>query len=604
MRSPTKGLLGVMAVGLLALALPVQAADVTPKRLLNADREVGNWIMHHRTFDGQRYSPLSQINKSNVGDLQVVATSMLAGIQAGGRYKYAVLEGTPIAEDGFLYVTDGWNNVYKIDVRSGDRATIVWRWDPEQDKDYVASSGCCQARNRGVALWGDQVIQSTMDGRMVGLNKDTGELVWEVKTADNELMESHTGAPLVIGDIAINGVTGAEYGIRGHLDAIDLNTGQIKWTTYTIPAPGEPGNETWEDKYDAWKTGGGSIWQTGSYDPALNLTYWGVGNPSPQFDSEYRPGDNLYTESTIALDVDTGEIKWHFQYTPNDPYDYDEVGEAQLIDIQIGGEDRNLAVQVARNGFTYGFDRANGQFLYAVQYAEVVNWTTGIDQKTGRPLSYDPNIRGEAQGYVPGTPGRRDGRLSVFCPHLGGGKNWQPAAYNRDTQLLYTSSLEACSAYTTTVGGVGHWADKGNKLGTLKNRHPAGWRGRESVDRNTPKPLMDSRGSVTAIDPRTGTPVAKVMTRSRPSGILTTAGGLVFSADDTGDVYALDANTLETLWTRNLGTGIAAPPMSYSYGGKQYIAVLVGKAPGSTTRRQYPETAHIQATNMLFVFAL
>jgi alcohol dehydrogenase (cytochrome c) len=425
-----------------------------------------------------------------------------------------------------------------------------------------------------------------------------------VQTADNELMESHTGAPLVIGDLAINGVTGAEYGIRGHLDAVDLNTGTIKWTTYTIPAPGEPGNETWEDQYDAWMTGGGSIWQTGTYDPELNLTYWGVGNPSPQFDSEYRPGDNLYTESTIALDVDTGEIKWHFQYTPNDPYDYDEVGEAQLIDIAIAGEDRNLAVKVARNGHVYGFDRANGQFLYAIQYVEVVNWTDGIDQKTGRPMSYDPNLRGLAQGYAPGTPGRRDGRLAVFCPHLGGGKNWQPAAYNRNTQLLYTGSFEACSAYTTTVGGVGHWADKGNKLGTLKNREPKGWRGRESVDASTPKPLMDARGSVTAIDPTTGQTVAKVMTRARPSGILTTAGGLVFSADETGDIYALDADTLETLWVRNLGTGMAAPPMSYSYGGKQYIAILVGRQPGGTTRRQYPETANMQATNMLFVFAL
>ena len=587
-----------------ALVGPSSAADVTFDRMKNADREVGNWILHHRTYDGHRHSPLTQINRENVGGLRIAAVTMLGGVRGAGRQAYGRLEATPLVEDGFMYVTDGWNSIYKIDVRSGNRATILWKWDPEMDDEYAADSGCCQARNRGVAMAGNNVIESTQDGRMVAIDKDTGELAWEAVTADNDMMESHTGAPLVIGDLAINGVTGAEYGIRGHLDANNVNTGEHVWRTWLIPGPGEPGFETWEDNYDGWMTGGGSIWQTGTYDPELNLTYWGVGNPSPQFDSEYRPGDNLYTESTVALDVDTGEIQFHFQYTPNDPYDYDEVGEAQLIDVTIDGETRKTFMKVARNGFAYGIDRTNGQFLYAKQYVEVANWTNGIDQKTGLPNSYDASLRGLAQPYVPGTPGRRDGRLAVFCPHLGGGKNWQPAAYNSDTGLNYTGSLEACSAYTTFVGGVDHWADKGNKLGTLKNRDPAGWRGRKSVDAATPKPLMDQRGSITAIDPGTGETVAKTMTAQRPGGILSTAGGLIFAGDQTGNLSAYDANTLEVLWVQHVGTGIQAPPMTYSTGGKQFIAIMAGARPGGSTRSQYPETAHMSESNLLLLFSM
>ena len=207
-------------------------------------------------------------------------------------------------------------------MRSGQAGFIVWKWNSDMDRAYAAASGCCQRKNRGVALIDNLVIQSTQDGRMVALDKDSGQMVWQIKTADNDQMESHTGAPLVIKNLAINGVTGAEMGIRGHLDAVNVNTGNIAWTTYLIPGPGEPGHETWADPYQAWMTGGGSIWQAGSYDPALNLTYWGVGNPGPQIDAEYRPGDNLYTESIVALDGDTGKIKWHFQFTPNDPFDY------------------------------------------------------------------------------------------------------------------------------------------------------------------------------------------------------------------------------------------------------------------------------------------
>ncbi len=593
-----------VGVGALAFALtaPAMADPVSFNRLVRADQERGNWLTHHRTYDGQRFSPLTEINKTNVSELKMVVALTLDGMGGAGRVRNASLEGTPLVDDGMMYITDGWNQVYKVDVRSGDRGIFMWKWDPEMDRAYAADSGCCQGRNRGVALFGDLVYESTQDGRMVALDKNSGELVWEAVTANNDMMESHTGAPLALNGIVINGVTGAEYGIRGHLDALNAETGETAWRRYIIPGPGEPGFETWTDNYDAWQTGGGSIWQAGTYDADLNITYWGTGNPSPQFDSEYRPGDNLYTESLLALDADTGEILWHFQFTPNDPYDYDEIGEAQIIDVMMDGQSRRIVSRVARNGFVYAMDAADGTFLHAGQYVDVVNWTDGIDPKTGRPMSYNPDT--QVQLYNPGTAGRRDNRLAVFCPTLGGGKNWQPAAYSPQTGLQYTIAAEGCSAYRTVEGGVDHWADKGNKLGSLDNRDPAGWRGREGVPGDTPKPVMQTTGSITGIDPATGQNSVKISLPDRPTGVVATAGGLVFSADGRGEIMAFDAETLAPLWSKNVGTGIAAPPMTYAVGGKQYVAVLAGRSVSGSLQNRFPELAHMNQSTMLFIFSL
>lgn len=581
------------------LAAPALSAPVTYQRLINADGETGNWLHHHRTYDSHRYSPLSQINTTNARDLNLQILVGIDGIL--GAERPSRLQGTPLVEDGFMYITDGWNNAYKVDVRNGVAGYIVWKWEAEMDLAYAFASGCCQRKNRGLAMINDLVIQSTQDGRMVGINKDSGDIVWEVLTADNEQMESHTGAPLAFKNLAMNGVTGAEMGIRGHLDAVNVETGTIAWTTFLIPGPGEPGHETWGDPYDAWMTGGGSIWQTGSFDPETNLTYWGTGNPGPQIDAEYRPGDNLYTESVVALDADTGEMKWFFQFTPNDPYDYDDVAENPLIDVMIGGEMHKILAHVSRNGHFYGFERDDGELLYAVQYVDLVNWTDGIDQKTGRPTNYVANLTDTVQPYF-NAP--RRGVVGIYCPSLGGGKNWQPASYSRQTGLVYSVSNEGCSAYAARAEE--HWQDKGNKLGTRLNRAAGEWNGRERATAEQREaaggmPIPVSRGSLVGMDPATGASVVKTYMPTRGNGVLTTAGGLVITTDRRGYIMAFDADTLEEVWSRDVGMGINAPAMSYSYGGMQYIAVLAGS--GS---RGYgdPRLDNRTTQSLLLVFSL
>jgi len=427
-------------------------------------------------------------------------------------------------------------------------------------------------------------------------------MVWEVKTADNELMESHTGAGLIVKNLYLNGVVGAEMGIRGHLDATVVNTGLIKWTTYTIPGKGEKGNETWADPYQAWMTGGGSIWSAGSYDPALNLTYWGIGNPGPQIDAEYRPGDNLYTESILAFDPDNGAIKWFFQMTPNDPFDYDEIAENPLVDVMIDGQMRKIATHVGRNGHVYGVDRTNGTFLFGQKYVDVVNWTNGIDPKTGRP-----NTAVSATNVVqPYTNAPRRGVAGLYCPALGGGKNWQPAAYSKQTGYLYTVATEGCSAYQAVEAP--HWQDKGNKLGTRANRAPGEWNGRGNV---TPAdiaklgglPVPSSYGSIVAMDTKNGQTVAKAVVPTRGNGVLATAGGLIFTTDGRGYIMAHDAKTLEEVWSRYIGVGISGPPMSYGYNGHQYIAFLAGTAGNNAGGRQ-PELGLRSTQSLLVVFSL
>ena len=324
----------------LAIAWQASAAEMTTSDdLLNADDNMSDWLTVHRTYDGQRYSPLEQIDKSNVAGLKVAYTVALGGTEGGGFWRYGNIEATPIVEDGMMYMPNGWSELTAIDLRAAGQGVdmIKWIYDPGVDKDWAGNVACCAINNRGVALWQDKVIMSVLDGRMMALDKDSGEQVWEIQLADPAIAETITVAPLVIGDLAITGVSGAEYGIRGWLAAVDLNTGQERWRRYTVPGPGEPGHETWTDDHDAWLTGGGSTWQTGSYDPELNLVYWGIGNPGPDWDHDYRPGDNLYTSGMIAIDPDNGKVVFHFQYTPNDPYDFDGINENILVDITSRG---------------------------------------------------------------------------------------------------------------------------------------------------------------------------------------------------------------------------------------------------------------------------
>ena len=363
---------------------------MTPDRLVNADKEPGNWLMNHRTYDAQRYSPLDKINKANVKGLKLAYAMAIGGTSANEN-----LQSTPLAEDGFLYLIDQWGVLYKIDARSGDLGRIVWRMDPGQEKVPLA--------NRGAALWGNFVITvANYPARAIATNKETGKVAWEANLGDGQADLQLTAAPLVVKDKVIIGAAGGDRGVRDFIAALDAATGKLAWRKYTVPAPGEPGSETWKDKNNAWQTGGGAMWVTGSYDPATNQVLWGTGNPVPMFDPYYRPGDNLYTNSLISWDPDTGKMNWYHQYTPGDMWDYDAAGTHILIDGQVAGQPRKLVTHSARNGFLYAFDRANGQTVLAKPYVDTVNWTKGIDQKTGLPVDYDAE-----QGH-PGLFGRPD----------------------------------------------------------------------------------------------------------------------------------------------------------------------------------------------------
>ena len=352
MKLKSTAVLTALAGALLASTAPLPAADVTFERLLNP--EPHNWLMVHHDYGAQRFSKLETINKSNVKNMK-----LLFAVAIGGTSPNEALEATPLVEDGFMYVVDGWGAVYKIDVRSGTQGRILWKMDPGQEK---------YGRIRGVALWGNLVISTTgKDGRVIATDKDSGKIVWDKNLHDQPEVEL-SSAPLALKDDIIVGASGGDQGVRDWIVSLDPKTGNLKWKTFAIPAPGEPGSETWKDNNNAWQTGGGAFYVTGSYDPQTNLTYWGSGNPVPGYDASYRPGDNLFTNSAIAFNVANGKMEWYFQYTPNDSRDYDETGTHILIDTKVNGEDRKILTHPGRIGFNYTYDRLNGQFLKAGLY--------------------------------------------------------------------------------------------------------------------------------------------------------------------------------------------------------------------------------------------
>jgi alcohol dehydrogenase (cytochrome c) len=562
----TKSIIPAFAGALLAGTCAASAAEVTYERLVHPEPQ--NWLMNHHDFSAQRFSPLDAINKSNVKNLKLAFAVAL-----GGSSGTENLVATPLVEDGFMYMADAWGVVYKIDVRSGTRANIVWKMDPGQEKIE---------RNRGVALWGNLVVSvAGQDGRVIATDKETGKIVWDKNLHDQPDMTLNA-APLALKDEILVGASGGDQGVRNWLVALDPTTGNEKWRLYTVPAPGEPGSETWKDKNNAWQTGGGAFYVTGSYDPSTNITYWGAGNPSPKYDSSYRPGDNLYTNSALAIDAATGKLKWYHQYTPNDTMDYDETGTHIIVDAKINGEDRKLLVHGGRNGFTYSFDRLSGQFLKATPYVEHLTWTKGIDPKTGRPVDYDPGK--DVQTYA--TPTSHiitDGKSSV-CPTVAGGGNFWPAAYSQRTKLLYLPELEGCATVTRD-----------------QTRHVRGkFDGGGFVD-----DLRLTSGLV-KLDPATGEIKQRLdMPYHDASGVLATGGGIIVTALLDGTIMALDDETLETLWSINVGTGIDAPPMTYAVDGKQYIAIATGLTRNQMAKTNSPELKNLgKNATMIFVFGL
>jgi alcohol dehydrogenase (cytochrome c) len=521
----------------LALTLLTGAAwSQTLNDLKNDGKNTDNVLTYGMGYHLQRFSPLKQIDKTNIKRLVPVWSVSLQndwGEQA-----------QPIVYNGVMYVTNARHTV-AIDVATGKQ---IWRqtldWPPETPRVV-----CCGVSNKGAAIYDGKIFRTTLDAHVIAYDAKSGKELWKSKAAEWREGYSMTLAPLVANGVLITGVSGAEFGVRGFIDGWDPGTGKQLWRRYTIPARGEKGNETWPQDSDAWKVGGGSSWITGSYDPELDLTYWGVGNAAP-WASQSRPGDNLYTSSVLALRPKTGEIVWHYQFTPNDAYDYDANWELILAEIEIEGQKRKVAMQLNRNGFLYVLDRATGKLLSAKPY-EKVNWASHIDLATGRPVETDVAKK------------LRQGSQQVeLWPSTTGGKNWPHAAFNPNTGLLYANTVNQHSLFT-------HLAHKPHEVGqrymNIENMRPA-------------KPAGEPLGHIDAINPLTGEKKWRVPLTDFLiwSAMLATDSGLLFTGKTTGELIALDADTGKQLWQFQTSSGINAMPITYTHNGRQYVTVLSG----------------------------
>ena len=551
---------------------------VSQDRLINAANEQQNWLLMNGDYGNTRFSRLSQINRENVKNLRMVWGMALGGMQDVGQ-NGPEAEVNVLVDNGMLYPTDGWGTVYKIDATAGDQGKFVWTADAA-----VRHAGN-QPRTRGIALWEDRVFANLPDGRVIAINRDNGEIVWDKRVATrNEFggQEEFYTAPLVADGIVLVQNGAGDGGTRGWIAGLDAKTGDEKWRFYTVPKPGDPGSETWKDDHSAWKTGGGGIWQTGAYDPATHLYIVGTGNPYPIYDPQFRPGDNLYTNSVIAVDVRTGKLAWHFQYTPNDSWDFDEVGVHMLYDIKIDGVVRKVVGHYARNGYYYTIDRTNGKFIKSEKYVNDLNWTKGIDQKTGKPFEYDPTK--DVQIYNPEARALRGDGQKRTCPTWHGGIAHQPLSYNPFKMIAYGVGTEGCFSQNGAAVGV---------LG------PDG-----GVDPKKSEPRKYSSdlyyGAVTAFDAANHKVIAKVATDIEiRSGVIDTAGGVLFTALQDGWLVAYNDDTLEQLWRINLGTPLKGAPVTYQIGSKQYLAVQ------TSGRHLHPvKFDNLETSSYLFVFAL
>jgi alcohol dehydrogenase (cytochrome c) len=528
-------------------------AQVTSDRLLRAADEPHNWLNYSGGYASQRYSLLRELTPANVKDLSL---AWILPNQVFGAW-----QSTPLVVDGIMYVTQRPNDVLAVDARTG---RVFWQFRHTVSSDARV---CCGANNRGVAILGDTLYLGTLDSYLVAIDARTGRSLWKVAVGDPKLGYSITMAPLVVKDKVLVGTGGGEYGIRGFVAAYDARSGKEAWRFYTIPGPGEPGHETWTA--DAWKTGGGSIWLTPSYDPALNLTYWGVGNPGPDWNPDQRPGDNLYTASVIALDADTGTLKWHFQFSPNDPYDYDAVQIAVLADLDWRGTPTRAMLWANRNGFFYVLDRTNGRFLLGTPFVKV-NWASGLDAK-GRPI---------ATPQPPGQP---------TWPGNQGGTNWYSPSFSPRTGLLYVSAWEDYGSIfrrePAQYAPGRNFAGGGSTPLTPVPGAPGIRIGRATPINNWTDAV--GHGTVMAIDPQTG--LKKWTYRQydvTDSGILTTATDLLFTGGREGYFYALDARTGDELWRASLGGQIVNGPITYAVDGKQYVSVISGHSLVTFTLRE------------------
>jgi PQQ-dependent dehydrogenase (methanol/ethanol family) len=511
------------------------AGALTFERLLNADAEPQNWLMYWGNFRGTHYSGLKQITTTNVGQLQAAWAFPMPGP--------SVLEATPVVVDGVMYTTQP-GEVVALDARTGRQ---IWRYvRPQKVKNPYEIN----PYNRGVAVLGNRVFFGTLDAALVALDARTGQLLWETPIADTMLGHSLTSAPLVVKDKVLVGITGGEFGPRGFLDAYDAATGKQAWRWYSVPGPGEFGHDTWLG--DSWKLGGSPMWLTGSYDAALNTVYWTVGNPGPQIDRSVRGDlDNLFSDSVVALDPDTGQRKWHYQFTPNDGHDWDSAEDLILVDRMWHGQMRKLLLHADRNGHFYVLDRTNGKFLSGTPFV-YTNWNAGFDAN-GRP------------NQVPGSNSSTSGSFFVY-PTVGGATNFQAPSYSPLTGWMYLEYSENGQQYVSTA--VPYEAGRQYIGRTNASGAPA-----------TPKPGEPAPSSgIKALDPETGKTMwdFKTFQGSLTNGVLATAGNVLFGAIRDGNLVALDARNGKHLWHMQTGGNMAASPISYAVNGRQFVAIAAG----------------------------
>ena len=547
------------AVLALACLAPAFAAEVDGKRIIDADKEPGNWMSHGRTYDEQRYSPLNTINDRNVNQLGL-AWSYKLDLDRG-------VEATPIVVDGVMYTTGPFSVVYALDARNGK---LLWKYDPQSDR-HRAGEACCDAVNRGVAVWQGKVYVGVLDGRLEAIDAKTGKRVWSVDTrSDDKRSYTITGAPRVVNGKVVIGNGGAEFGVRGYVTAYDAETGKQAWRFFTVP--GDPklppedkameiASKTWHGDAFVEQGGGGTAWDSFAYDPELNLLYIGVGNGSlwdPKWRSQAK-GDNLFLSSIVAVNADTGEYAWHYQTTPGDAWDFTATQHMILAELPINGKQRKVLMQAPKNGFFYVLDRATGELLSAKNIVPV-NWAKGIDMKTGRPIVDD-----EAAAYW------KDGKRKLVTPAFWGAHDWHPMSYNPNTGLVYIPA-HIMSAYYEHIPEAPkrHPFKSVYQLGLRTGMMPEG-----------PEGLLEMAktwsGKLIAWDPVKQAPAWEVpYITIFNGGTLSTAGNLVFEGSADGRVIAYAADDGKKLWESPAASGVMAAPITYSVDGEQYVTFMAG----------------------------
>ena len=528
----------VLALGLPAYSANAQAAeDSTVAATINvthadlsAAPPAANWPSYNGDYTGRRYTKLDQITPGNVAQLRAQWVFHVRNSDS--------LEATPVVMNGVMFVTAA-NDAYAVDAQTG---RTIWHASRPITEGLIDDAS--QHHNRGVGVWGSRVYMNTDNAHLLCLDARSGNLLWDIAYADWSKNYGATSAPLIVKGKVIVGTSGGDDGVRGFVAAYDAITGKLSWRFWTIPGPGEFGSESWPG--DSYLRGGGTTWMPGTYDPELNTLYWGTSNPSPDFSGEMRPGDDLYTSSVVALDPDTGKLKWHFQFTPHDLYDYDATETAVLVDTVYKGKPRKLVLEANRNGFVYVLDRLTGKFLSATRFVEKLNWAKGIDEK-GRPILDEKSAKPTPQG-------------SLVCPGFSGATNWFSPSYNPETHSLYFIALEACSVYSS---GAQKFNEGETYYGTGV-RHAPGEHGQKillAYDLDTSAfvwryPQVSGRGS--------------------GAGTMTTASGLLFFGDNSESFEAVDARSGKPLWHFNTGQSLHASPMSYAVNGKQYVTIAAG----------------------------